>query len=150
LWYHTNYKRLVKDVALLLSKYSSLRAGAGAAKLVWREVSPQHFAPLSHSRGGLYHGHHVPVTEPCEPHAAGDFAIANGPNNALRETMEQFPWVLRLPVWALSAQRPDAHPRYECTHWCQPGPLSTWVTVLQHLLHAAVVPAGGATTRYGI
>ena len=131
LHYRDRYKQLVQDTASLLDKYSALRTGAGAARLVWREVSPQHFA---HSAGGLYHEHTMPVTEPCEAHAAKDMAVANGANLALNTTLHKYAWVLRLPIWAMSAQRADAHPRIECTHWCQPGPVSTWVIMLQHLL----------------
>ena len=129
LHYRDRYKQLVQDTASLLDKYSALRTGAGAARLVWREASPQHFA---HSAGGLYHEH--TTREPCEAHAANDTAVANGANRALDTTLHKYAWVLRLPIWAMSAQRADAHPRIECTHWCQPGPVSTWVIMLQHLL----------------
>jgi len=139
LWYHTQYERLTRDVAKLLDQYSALRTrtAQGAARLVWREVSPQHFA---RSRGGLFHGHRVPVVEPCEAHAANDTTVANGANLALHATLRRYAWVLRLPIWAMSAQRADAHPRYECTHWCQPGPVSAWVVMLQHLLQAQLPP----------
>jgi hypothetical protein len=128
----------------VLGKYSALRRRGGAkrsppsaARLVWREVSPQHFA---HSAGGLYNGHSMPVTEPCEAHAANDTVVANGANLALDSMLQKHAWVLRLPIWAMSAQRADAHTLIECTHWCQPGPVSTWVIMLQHLLQAQPPP----------
>jgi hypothetical protein len=89
--------------------------------------------------------------KPCEPHHVADRTIANGANLALNDTLRSFPWVLKLPVWEISAPRFDAHPRYECTHWCQPGPLSTWViqvipVMLQHLLHAQPPPPVSSTS----
>ena len=133
LHYRTNYEQLVNHTALLLAKYDALRTSPGAARLIWREVSPQHFAK---NKGGLWHGEKAPVQLPCEAHHSADTAIANGANLALYDTLRKFPWVLQLPIWEMSAQRADAHTRYECTHWCQPGPLSTWIIMLQHLLHA--------------
>ena len=132
----------VELVDVILDKYDAMRktataaGGGGAARLVWREVSPQHFA---HHRGGLFPGKDVWAAdhdkhEPCVAHAANDTAVANLANLALSSTLRKYPWVQQLPIWELSAQRPDAHPAYECTHWCQPGPVSTWVIMLQHLL----------------
>jgi hypothetical protein len=146
LHYRTDYEQLVNHMALLLAKYDALRTSTGAPRLVWREVSPQHFAK---NKGGLYHEEKVPVQLPCEAHHSADTAIANGANLALNDTIFKFPWVLQLPVWEMSAQRADAHTRYECTHWCQPGPLSTWIIMLQHLLHAQPPQAVAWTSRRG-
>jgi hypothetical protein len=140
---------LVNDMELLLSEYDAMRTGpGGAARLVWREVSPQHFA---HSQGGLFPGMEKSklqgewemkqaFREPCAAHAAEDTSIANVANLALRDTLQRYPWVLQLPIWEMSALRPDAHTSSECTHWCQPGPVSWWIIMLQHLQQAQSPP----------
>eukprot|EP00271_Cylindrocystis_brebissonii_P017835 TRINITY_DN4801_c0_g1_i1.p1 TRINITY_DN4801_c0_g1~~TRINITY_DN4801_c0_g1_i1.p1 ORF type:complete len:790 (+),score=66.25 TRINITY_DN4801_c0_g1_i1:208-2577(+) len=102
------------------------------ALIIWRNTPPGHANCTDYD--GPIKQRQSPIGLPFH---WGDFA----PQNEIAKALVKEVGGVYIDVDILSALRPDGHfenstgtSRIDCLHWCQPGPLDTWI----HLIYMAL------------
>jgi len=132
----TNLVRMDKEwtpaLTLLMKEWKAWKQEGAAPKMIWREVSPQHFA------GGGNWNEGIDLKQKCaamgalnlQAKDATRFPLRN--DNMFKKAVEEAGLEVDhhdieiLPVWRASAERFDEHPNGDCTHFCQYGAVNRY------------------------
>lgn len=122
----------IPSMTTFLNEWKEWKANGTAPKLIWREVSPQHFgAPdghWNHDNGGQ-----------CKAIGGNKDQIAEDPTKFPLRSTNMFKKAVEdagleidgkdiafMPVWRVTSERFDEHPWGDCTHYCYFGAVNRY------------------------